>query len=183
MEEVDDVQKQIRAIRSLEQLKICDLHYFDYYVDLFYKYWSQIGRPYDEELLMKFVTKLPGKIGEKLYKDLTEWFKSRKEEGLLWQISLLPTVEFIRQRIRELCDEEKLRRQAQQQFNRMCVDLYEVPTLGCGKTRKYKNKYNRFNKEKKKIKITRIISIKNPTKEHLIIMQIINKKSKRLLRL
>ena len=81
MEEVDDVQKQVRAIRSLEQLKICDLHYFDHYVDLFYKYWSQIGRPYDENLLMKFVTKLPGKIGEKLYKDLTEWFKNRKEEG------------------------------------------------------------------------------------------------------
>ena len=131
MEEVDDSQKQVRAIRSLEQLKICDLHYFDHYVDLFYKYWSQIGRPYDENLLMKFVTKLPGKIGEKLYKDLTEWFKSRKEEGLFWQISLIPAVEFVRKRIRELCDEEKLRRQAQQQFSRMCVDLYEVPTLGC----------------------------------------------------
>ena len=30
----------------------------------------------------------------------------------------------------------------------MCVDLYEVPTLGCGKARKYKHKYDRFNKNK-----------------------------------
>lgn len=53
IDEKDDILKQIRAIRNFEQLKICDLKYFDQYADLFYKYWSQVGRPFDQDLLLK----------------------------------------------------------------------------------------------------------------------------------
>ena len=43
-----DLMKKI-SIRNLEQLKICDLRYFDEYANNFYKYWSEIGRPFDED--------------------------------------------------------------------------------------------------------------------------------------
>ena len=80
IDEKDDVIKQIKAIRSLEQLKICDLQYFDHYANLFYKYWSQIGKPFDRDLLLKFVNKLLGKIGERLYTDLINWFQTKNIE-------------------------------------------------------------------------------------------------------
>ena len=50
VDEKDDVIKQIKAIRNLQQLKIYDLRLFDEYANYFYKYWSEIGRPFDEDL-------------------------------------------------------------------------------------------------------------------------------------
>lgn len=75
LDEKDDVINQIKAIRNLEQLKICYLRYFDEYANYFYKYWSWIRRPFDEDLLFKFVDKLFGKIGERLHNELINRFK------------------------------------------------------------------------------------------------------------
>ena len=118
VDEKDDVIKQIKIIRNLEQLKICDLRYFDEYANYFYKYWSEIGRPFDEYLLLKFVDKLPGKIREKLHNELINWFKSKRTQEINYYATLLPVIEYVTGRIREYCEEEKHRHQLKLQFRK-----------------------------------------------------------------
>ena len=89
VDEKDDVIKQIKAIRNLEYLKICDLKYFDEYANYFYKYWSDIGRPFNEDLLLKFVDKLPRQIRERLHNELINWFKAKRTEGINYYATLL----------------------------------------------------------------------------------------------
>ena len=38
---------------------------------------------------MKFVNKLPGKIGERLYSDLINWFQTKNIEGFNYYATLL----------------------------------------------------------------------------------------------
>ena len=85
---------------------------------------------------MKFVNKLPGKIGEKLHGELVRWFDTKRTQWFNYHTTLLPVIEFCRGRIKEYCEEEKHRKQIQEQFSKMCIDMYEVPTLGCSRNNK-----------------------------------------------
>ena len=104
VDEKDDAIKQIKAIRNLEQLKICNLRYFDKYANYFYKYWSEIGRPFNEDLLLKSVDKLLGKIGEKLHNKIINWFKTKRTQGINYYATLLLLIKYVRGRIRECCE-------------------------------------------------------------------------------
>lgn len=44
---------------------------------------------------MKFVTKLPGKIGESLHVELVKWFKDKHKEGFAYHATLLPVIEYV----------------------------------------------------------------------------------------
>lgn len=110
-------------MRNLEQLKICNLRYFDEYANYFYKYWSEIGRPFDEDLWLKFVDKLPCKIREKLHNELINWFKTKRTQGINYYATLLLVIEYVRGRIREYCEEEKYKHQLKLQFRKMCIDI------------------------------------------------------------
>ena len=131
VDEKDYVIKQIKSIRNLQQLKIYDLRLFDEYANYFYKYWSEIGRPFDEDLLLKFVDKLLGRIGEKLHNELINWFKTKRTQRINYYAILLPVTKYVRGRIKEYCEEEKYRHQLKLQFRKMCIDMTEVPTLDC----------------------------------------------------
>ena len=51
---IDLMKKLISGIDEeddvVKQLKTCDLKYFDKYANYYYKYWSEIGRPFNEDL-------------------------------------------------------------------------------------------------------------------------------------
>lgn len=52
---------------------------FSWICKLFYKFCRDIGRPFDEDLLLKIVDKLWGKIGERLHIELINWFITKKD--------------------------------------------------------------------------------------------------------
>ena len=60
----------------------------------------------------------------------------------------------IRQRrIREYCEEEKHRHQVKVQFRKMCIDMFEVPTLDCNypsyfRHKKHKKHRKRYSQNK-----------------------------------
>ena len=61
--------------------------------------------------MLKFVNKLPGKIEERLYTDLINWFQTKNTEGFNYYATLLPIIEYVRGRIKEYCEEKKHRQQ------------------------------------------------------------------------
>lgn len=67
--------------------------------------------PFDQDLLIKFVTKLLGKIGESLYIELIKRFEEKQKECFIYHATLLPIIKYVRSRIREYYEEEKRQKQ------------------------------------------------------------------------
>lgn len=64
--------------------------------------------PFEEDFLLKFLVKLPRKIGEKLHNELINWFKIKWTKGLSYYAILLRVVEYVRGRLENIAKKKNI---------------------------------------------------------------------------
>ena len=111
-------QEQIRAIRNLEQLQICDLQYIAEYTTYFFKYLGRTSRISDINLLDTYMTKIKGPIGEKIW---NEWQKHSKKND----IAIGPRIQHVYDILRQECSKIKAKRQIRKQSIYFRIKLFE----------------------------------------------------------
>ena len=136
-------QEQIKAIRNLEQLQICDLQYIGEYTTDFFKYLGRTSRINDINLLNSYMTKIKGPIGEKIW---TEWQKHPRKDDT----SIGPRTQHVYDILREECSQIKAKRQIRKQFYMSCKNIDLPKQYGCHRKDKKKIKPYRKNYRKKK---------------------------------
>ncbi|CAL8993865.1 unnamed protein product [Prunus brigantina] len=129
-------QEQIRAIRNLEQLQICDLQYISEYTSDFFKYLGRTGRIDDLNLLDTYMTKIKGPIGERIW---NEWQKHPRK----LDVSIGARIQHVYDILRSKCSQIKAKRQIRKQFYMSCKNIDLPKQYGCHRKFRQKKPYRK----------------------------------------